>query len=578
MSEDGTPIVEADEAEVVERRGPSIVWLIPVIALVIGGIIWWRTSANQGPVVTILLKDGGGIEAAKTKVRYRGLEAGEVTEVGIRDIDTVQVKAQLGPGAWPYMTTEAQFWVEKPRIGAGGISGLDTLVSGSYITVQLPPLDDKGVPLGEPTLEFVALEKPPLSARYPNGLRIGLDADGLHGLTPGADLRFRDIRVGEVERYDLHADGQGVRIWALISEDYRDLVRPSTEFWNSSGVQLDVRPSGVKLQADSLASMLGGGIAFATPPEAYIERPVGDGAIYPLRANRAEAVEALEQGVGLRIWLEARQVGSLGDGSPVFYRDVEIGAVGPPVLAEDARSVRFPVHIDERYRPLVRDNSRFWTRAGFHFQAGWDGVEAKMGSVSSILAGGVVVATPDRPGDPLDDDAVFPLYEDPEDSWLAWNPEIMIREVDPEEKLPRVLRPEGGEFSGIRLVLVAPETGSIAKGSPIHYRGQVVGRVGESRFSADSRQVESDAWIEWRYARLVRGNTRFWNSSGIDVDAGLVKGMKIRTESLATIVNGGVSFATPDPPGAEVASGARFTLADEPKDDWLRWSPSLPLR
>jgi len=444
--------------------------------------------------------------------------------------------------------------------------------------VQLPPLDEDGRPRGEPTLEFVALEAPPLSARYPNGLRIGLEADELSGLTRGADIRYRDIRVGEIERYDLHADGQGVRIWALISEDYRDLVRPSTEFWNASGIELDVRPSGVKLQADSLASMLGGGIAFATPPEAYIERPVGDGAIYALHPNRAVAVDALEQGVGLRIWLEARQVGALGEGSDVFYRDVEIGSIGRPVLAEDARSVRFPVHIDERYRPLVRDNSRFWSQSGFHFEAGWQGVSAKVGSVGSILAGGVVVATPDRPGKPLEDDAVFALHEEPEGAWLAWNPEISLREVDPEEKLPRVLGPPAGGFSGMRLVLVSPARGSLATGSPIHYRGRVVGQVGELRFSDDSRQVEADAWIEWRYARLVRGNTRFWNSSGIDVDFGLRSGMKIRTESLASIVTGGVSFATPDPPGAEVASGARFPLAEEPKDDWLRWSPALPLR
>lgn len=575
MSEGETPVVEADEAEVVRRRGPSIVWLIPAVALVIGGIVWWQTSANQGPVVTILLKDGSGIEADKTKVKYRGLEAGTVIEVGIRDIDTVQVKAQLGPGAWPYMTTEAKFWVEKPRVGAGGISGLDTLVSGSYITVQLPPLDDKGVPLGEPTLEFVALDSPPLSARYPNGLRIGLDAEGLGGLTPGADIRFRDIRVGEVERYDLQPDGQGVRIWALIGQEYRDLVRPSTEFWNSSGVQLDVKPTGVKLQAESLASMLGGGIAFSTPPEAYIERPVGDGAIYQLHPNRSAAMEALEQGVGLRIWLEASRVGSVAAGSAVFYRDVEIGNVGEAILSEDARSVRFPLHIDERYRPLVRKNSRFWSRSGFEFKAGWEGVTAKMGTVSSILAGGVTVATPDQPGDMLEDDAVFVLHDQPEESWLAWNPKIQIREVDPEDELPHVLGPTKGEFSGVRLVLVSPKSGSLSKGAPIHYRGLVVGHVGEVRFSADARHVEADAWIEWRYARLVRANTRFWNSSGIDVDAGITKGVKIRTESLATIINGGVSFATPDKPGAEVSAGDRFTLYDEPKDDWLRWAPAL---
>ncbi|NNL65932.1 MAG: MCE family protein, partial [Myxococcales bacterium] len=145
MSEESGPVADVGEAEVVRRRGPSIVWVIPVVALLIGATIWWQTNANRGPEVTILFEEGGGIEPGKTKVKYKGLEVGEVLEVGIRDIDTVEVKAELGPGAWPFMTSETKFWIEKPRVGAGGISGLDTLVSGAYIAV-LPAVDPDGNP------------------------------------------------------------------------------------------------------------------------------------------------------------------------------------------------------------------------------------------------------------------------------------------------------------------------------------------------------------------------------------------------------------------------------------------------
>lgn len=577
MSEDPTPAVQAAEAEIVQRRGPSIVWLIPIVAVVIGAIIWWQTSANQGPVITLLLKDGSGIEAGKTKIKYRGLETGEVIAVGIRDIDTVEVKVQLGPAARPFMTDQAKFWVEKPRVGAGGISGLDTLVSGTYITVLLPPLDDRGVPQGEPTEEFTVLESPPLSAKYPNGLRIGLEAAELGGLGESSDVRFRDIRVGEVERYQINPDGQGVRLWALISEQYRDLVRPSTEFWNSSGVSVDVRPSGVKVQAESLAAMLGGAIAFATPPEAYIERPVGDGAIFELHASRDAAEEALESGVGLRVWLEGRAVGSLAEGSGVYYRDVEIGAVEAPELSEDARSVRFPVRIDERYRPLVRKNSRFWSRSGFRFEAGWRGVETQVGGLGTILSGGVVLATPERPGDDADENAVFALHEKPEPEWLEWSPRIVLREIDDEERLPRVVQLYPERPSGLRVVLVSPDQASLSAGAPVHYRGRIVGEIGETRFTPDARAVEADAWIDGRYATLVRANSRFWNASGIAVNAGITSGVKIRTQSLETIMAGGVSFATPNSPGAQAGDGARFALEEEPKKEWLGWAPALPL-
>ncbi|NNL66566.1 MAG: MCE family protein, partial [Myxococcales bacterium] len=451
------------------------------------------------------------------------------------------------------------------------------LVSGAYIAV-LPAVDPDGNPMGAPTTEFDGLVRPPLSAVYPNALRIGLETKDLRGLTRGADIRFRDIRVGEVERYEIKPDGQGVRVWALIAEEYKDLVRPSTEFWNSSGLELEVRPNGVKLEAESLASMLGGGVDFETPPEAYIERPVGDGAIFQLHRNRTAAVEALDQGVGLRLWLESRQVGSLASGDSVYYRDVEIGSVGAPHLSEDARTVRFPIQLSERYRPLVRKNSRFWNRSGFEFEADLTGVKTRIGSLGTLLAGGVVLSTPDRPGEEVESDEVFVLHPKPRDGWLDWSPEIVLREVHEEDRLPHVVRLYPDRPSGLRVVLVAPRQGSLSAGAPVYYRDRIVGEIGDTRFSADARTIEADAWIDKRYATLVRNNTRFWNASGIDVDAGITSGVKIRTQSLEAIVAGGVSFATPDSPGGTVQGGARFTLHEEPKKDWLRWSPALSLR
>lgn len=575
MSE-GSGAPRAAEPEVVRRRGPSIVWVIPIVALLIGLGIWYRTTANQGPEVTILFDEGGGIEAGKTKVKYRGLEVGEVLGLEIQDVDTVAVKARLGPGAWPFMTDETKFWIEKPRVGAGGISGLDTLVSGSYIAL-MPAIDPEGNPVGEPTQTFDGLEKRPLEAVYPNGLRIGLEADDLRGLREGSEIRFRDIGVGEIERYEIKPDGQGVRLWALIAEEYRDLVRPSTEFWNSTGVELDVRPSGVKLQAESLASMLGGAIDFATPPEAYIERPVGDGAIFQLHESRTVAQKALEQGVGLVVWVEARKVGSVRAGDDVYYRDVRIGGVGEPRLSEDARTVRFPLQIDERYKPLVRENSRFWNRSGFQFEADLRGISARSGTVATILEGGIGLATPTVPGEEAQPGEVFVLHEGPEETWQAWSPKITLRELDPEEEpLPHVVPIFPPAYTGLQVVLSAPRLGSLGPGSPVYYRDIVVGEIGESRLAADARTIEADAWIEPRYATLVRTNTRFWNASGIDVDAGITKGVKIRTQSLEAMMTGGVAFATPDQPGAPVGDGAQFTLHPEPDDDWLEWSPSLP--
>jgi paraquat-inducible protein B len=281
--------------------------------------------------------------------------------------------------------------------------------------------------------------------------------------------------------------------------------------------------------------------------------------------------------VGLRVWLEGRAVGSLAEGSAVYYRDVEIGAVEAPELSEDSRSVRFPVRIDERYRELVRRNSRFWNRSGFRFEAGWRGVETQMGTVGTILSGGVVLSTPDNPAGEAAENSVFELHEKPRPEWLEWSPGIVLREIDDEERLPRVVALYPDRPSGLRVVLVSPELSSLSTGAPVHYRGRIVGEIGETRFTIDARAVEADAWIDERYATLVRANTRFWNASGIAVNAGITSGVKIRTQSIETIMAGGVSFATPDSPGAEVRDGARFALDEEPKKEWLKWAPAIAI-
>ncbi len=98
-----------------------------------------------------------------------------------------------------------------------------------------------------------------------------------------------------------------------------------------------------------------------------------------------------------------------------------------------------------------------------------------------------------------------------------------------------------------------------------------------SSLASDAASVEARVWVNAKYRHLVRSNTVFWNSSGMKVSGDLLHGIELNADSLSSIIVGGVSMATPDPPGQIVNTGARFQCQPEEDDAWLMWNPHLPL-
>ena len=104
-----------------------------------------------------------------------------------------------------------------------------------------------------------------------------------------------------------------------------------------------------------------------------------------------------------------------------------------------------------------------------------------------------------------------------------------------------------------------------------------MGSITGSRLSRDATAAELEAFIQQRYARLVRMGSRFWLVSGVDVNFGLFRGLQINVESLRTLVGGGVAFATPEDASAAVKDGTLFLLHDKPQPEWLEWHPKIPI-
>ncbi|SDE21114.1 paraquat-inducible protein B [Pseudomonas guariconensis] len=749
----------------------SAIWILPLIALLIGGWLAWQAYRDSGVDIQVRFLSGEGIVANKTEVIYKGMSVGKVkalvldakgSNTGV--IATIEMRKE----AEPHLTTGTRFWLVKPSVSLAGITGLETLVSGNYIAVS--PGE------GEKTKRFTALsEAPPLSDSEP-GLHLTLKADRLGSLNRDSPIFYKQIQVGRVKSYRLSEDQDTVEIKVFIEPAYANLVRKHTRFWNASGISIDADLSGVKVRSESLASIVAGGIAFATPeyrkdspptdpslpfrlyedfdaaqagirikvkltdyeglqagrtPVMYKGIQVGSLKTMKIADDLTSAtaeltldplaedylvegtqfwvvkpsislagitgLEALVKGnyiairpgekgakpqrefearpkappldlkaPGLHMVLFADNLGSLEVGSPVMYRQVKVGSVQSYQFARNSKRILIGVHIEKEYAHLVNGSSRFWNASGITLSGDLSGIKVKSESLQTLMAGGVAFDTPKadvplkrriprfrlhdnqeaadragtqitirvdradglKPGTPirfrgLDVGSVesVDLTSDLQavllraritgaqdriarvgtQFWVVKPAFGLVRtenldtlvgglylEVLPalKSKGPQrdfIALPEAPELTepevGLPLTLSAPRRGSIKPGVPVTYREVTVGKVTGFELGQTADRVLIHILIEPRYAALVRGGSRFWNSSGFGFDWGLFKGATVRTESLETLIDGGIAFATPD--GDKMGSPARpqqtFALFDKPEDEWLLWAPKIQI-
>lgn len=750
----------------------SAIWVLPLIALLIGGWLAWRAYSEAGIQVELIFASGEGIQAGKTELMYKGMAVGKVVSISLDQTGKnrgVVAQLEVNKDLEQYLRKGTSFWLVKPNVSLAGISGLETLVSGNYITFN--PGD------GEASRTFTALtQEPPMSDDVP-GLHLTLKADRLGSLNRDSPVFYKQIQVGRVKSYTLGDDESTVEVKVFIEPEYASLVRKHTRFWNASGISIDADLSGFKLRSESLASIVAGGIAFATPEhrkdspptdpslpfrlyESYDAAQAGIkvvvkltdfdglqegrtpvmykgievGTLKTMKIDRDLAsataeltinplaedylvegsefwvvkpsislagitgLEALVKGnyiavrpgekgspparsfvarskappldlgaPGLHLVLFSDQLGSIEVGSPVLYRQIKVGSVQSYQLSRDNSQVVLGVHIEPDYVHLVNTSTRFWNASGITLKGGLSGVEVKSESLQTLLAGGIAFETP-NPEAPASGRQVqrFALHAD-RNSALQPGTQIRIRvndgdglqpgtlirykglEVGKVESLALtddlqavmldvrltqaagqiaregsrfwVVKPElsltraanlgtlvSGQYlevlpalqggaqrlqftaldgppnqavreQGLRLVLSALRRGSIKPGVVVSYREVPVGKVVDFELGPTSDRVLIHVLIEPRYAPLVRSGSRFWNASGIGVDAGLFKGVKVRTESLEALIEGGIAFATPNNPemGGPAQPGQTFALFDEPQDAWMQWAPKIVL-
>ena len=343
MSEVAEQRVAIPRARTRRSRRISVIWLIPLIAVAIGAWLAWDTLSKEGPTIRISFDSAEGLQAGQSQLKYKDITLGTVKSLELSpDHARVIVTIATTHQATPLLTDQTEFWVVKPRLFAGNISGLETLLSGSYVGMM------PGVAGGKAERNFVGKEDPPIVPANVPGHTFLLRAEKLGSISAGSPVYFRDLAVGEVLGWDIADMAEYVTIRAFVRAPYDSYVRDGTRFWNASGVSVQLAGSGVEVQLESLKALLLGGIAFETPRDESTTQISLENHVFPLFRNQERAEAASYTRKIPVVSYFPGSVSGLARGSEVTMHGLLVGRVTSVRLAYDADkdAVVAPVHYE----------------------------------------------------------------------------------------------------------------------------------------------------------------------------------------------------------------------------------------
>lgn len=313
-------------------------WLIPLVTLLVGGWLIARTLLDQAPTATLTFKTAAGIQAGKTAVKYKSVEIGIVDEIQFaEDFGHVELTVTFREGMEQFLRRNTRFWVVRPQFSLRGVSGLNTLLSGSYIEIDPGP--------GAPQTHFIGLEEIPLITRDDAGTQITLVTNDLGSLAGGSPIYYQGLLAGEVLGYELGSDAQSIYVHAFVRDPYDQLVRGNSRFWNVSGLDVSLGADGFELKTASMQALMFGGLSFETPSTLESSNTDITNLIFTLYPN----YDVIEQEAYTRklqfVMYFNGSVRGLNPGAPLEFKGIQIGSVLDVKLEFNSEDTTFRIPV-----------------------------------------------------------------------------------------------------------------------------------------------------------------------------------------------------------------------------------------
>ncbi|OBX00802.1 PqiB family protein [Gallibacterium genomosp. 1] len=466
-------------------------WLLPFIAFCVGIVLFYQIHQEQGEKITIFFSDGSGLIAEKTPIRYQGLQIGLVKKVNFtQDMKSVKVEANIYPEAVSVLREDTKFWIVQPSASLAGVSGLDALVSGNYITLSPGK--------GEEADTFVAEDRGPIAELSEGDLLIHLIADDLGSIELGSSIFFRKVPVGKVNNYSF-TDDKKVAIDIIIYKQYAKFVKKESRFWNISGIKADANWNGISVSMDSIQAILQGAIAFDSPDES--DEAQGE-TTFPLYSS----IKAAKRGLNVNITLPNDISGLKENDTPVYFHDLQVGVLSEINYGDDEDVINSTPTIQAKLLvdPSIKSNLKSGSKIVLMDRPSL----AEVSNLNQFLQGKYFEII-DGNGTPTSHFEVIKQSE-----LLLQQPGALI------------------------LSLTSPQTYGIEEGQPISYNGIKIGEI-------VSRQVEIDkttfkAVILAAYRHLINAETLFVAASNFSLDVSS-DGVQMNVESPRKWLQGGIN-------------------------------------
>jgi paraquat-inducible protein B len=344
MPDPNPPVPPVPESRAIPRKRTrlSLVWIVPILAAIVGAWVAVTRILSEGPTISIVFQSAEDLEAGKTKIHYNGVDVGTVQTIRLSDDhQSVIVTAQMAPKTESLLVEDTTFWVVRPRISGANVSGLSTLISGAYLGMEIGKSKKS-------RRDFVALETPPVVTGDETGRFFSLKTPELGSLDSGTPIYFRRLQVGQIASYALDKDGKALTIRMFVKAPYDQYVTPNTRFWQASGIDVSLTASGINVQTESLLSILVGGVAFETPATDAVLPAAEQDTEFTLFASRTDAFKLPSRAPQTFVLVFDQSVRGLVVGAPVEFRGIPVGEIIDVRAQIDAKTSEFLVPVTIR--------------------------------------------------------------------------------------------------------------------------------------------------------------------------------------------------------------------------------------